>query len=104
MLTKIEVTQEDIRSGQRCDCTRCPLAVAVARKAPGAKQVSVSNGMAWFFARNPDEHSPVAELLSQAALPGEGRLFYVQFDQGKIVAPFSFDLDIPEEFLETNPC
>jgi hypothetical protein len=80
----IHVTQEDIDNGVRQDCRCCPVALALKRVARiqrvflGGVSLSPTK-IIWF--------------------PPEVKRFIERFDWRNTVQPFSFELDIPDEYL-----
>lgn len=83
MTMRIDVTQEDIDKGvKKCHCT-CPIALALKRQTRVAYEVSDDCVVA------------VTDRFAHG-LPEHASSFIRAFDMGLIVAPFSFELDIPE--------
>jgi hypothetical protein len=82
---RIEVTQEDIDNGLRGNCRQCPIALVVARST-GALYVSVNSGIQWSYFRGcvSPEH--------WRRIPLEVFRFMSDFDRGRPVEPFSFEL------------
>ncbi len=78
---KIEVTQEDIRNGQRGNPCECPIAIACHRAFPDASYVRIQS-IAFIDDRD-------------YAMPEESHDFMRKFDlQGpSAVSPFTFDLE-----------
>lgn len=96
MLIKIEVTKEDIEKGTREKCSTCPVALAVNRHL--AKQFFVK---AFRFSVDVWQNEP--RTLKYYCNPGHAIDEFIRyFDMGLPVQPFSFDLDIPSEFLITT--
>lgn len=93
MLTEtIDVTQDDIDNGERILCRRCPIARACNRK--GFGPVAVCDGAIY-----KDDGKGIFDLKSAvviANLPEEASRFYREFDQGKTVKPFSFQIQIDQ--------
>lgn len=89
---EIDVTQDDINNGLRCDADRCPIAIAVHRHEP-LKDALICG----VFGK--DEISGRPLLIRH--LPPEAKLFVVTFDQGLPVTPFKFKLtSFPKKLLE----
>lgn len=92
---RIEVTQEDIKDGVRGDCYTCPLARAIGRAMdlPGSAFVTLRSLYLDDFTRI-------------CWLPVAAAEFVTKFDLAKSAAePFSFDLEVPAEFLPNpTPC
>lgn len=88
---RIEVTQSDIDHGERGSCTACPIAIALERHL--GCHVTVQE--------NDTEVAPPCAWIriqrdgSQHQLPGSAESFIRRFDDGKSVAPFAFNLNIP---------
>lgn len=80
---RIEVTESDIVHGARWDCDNCPIALAIERATHQANCWSVL----WNRATSP---------LGTVWLPDEAKDFIDNFDNERPVAPFSFDVDLPE--------
>jgi hypothetical protein len=81
----IDVTQEDIDSGEPLSCNSCPIALAAERA--GFADVSVG-GYLWFV--NTDG------LRLRASIPPVALEFIGDFDNEETVVPFSFSVEIPE--------
>ena len=82
MKTTIEVTTEDIAKGQPCDGSFCPIALACDRL---GLVLAVCD----------------TELLDAGCnhvcdLPIEAQQFVRDFDDGRFVAPFCFEVELPE--------
>lgn len=85
---KIEVTQDDIKFGQRRKACECPVAQAIRRRIPSVFELSVGRtAVVIGFVKD----KPVATL----PLPHEVTRFINDFDTFEEVAPFSFELEIP---------
>jgi hypothetical protein len=78
---KIEVSQDDINFGRRRSTGYCPIALA-AQRTTGEKWIVGSN-MMW------KQDSPQDDNLYFAP---EVELFIKNFDEGKPVNPFSFEI------------
>lgn len=77
-MTIINITQEDIDSGCKGNCSLCPIALALSRTF-NTREVQVSNsyirvGEKWYF------------------IPIQARFFIRSFDTYRAVQPFSFEL------------
>lgn len=93
MLVTIDVTQQCIDDGVARDCQHCPIARAImARLADGFFVDVVSCGV-WIY-RTGSRRSVFNVLI-----PANAKAFIDDFDDGRPVFPFSFDLDIPTEYL-----
>lgn len=80
---KISVTAADIAEGQRMQCHRCPVALAVARA---------------FKLKNPDDvavaYSDIRIRTRSYSLPSAASKFIDRFDQGLKGRPFDFYLEV----------
>lgn len=91
---RIEVTQDDIDQGVRCDGNACAVAVAIGRAigtgidAPWYGHISVCD----------DE---IAIGSERFFVPTEVRQFIGWFDKGHVVNPFAFDLPIDDLVVPT---
>jgi len=73
----IEVTQKDIDNGIRCDIGNCPIALAMTRRFN--KRVTI--GQSYTLCND-----------KVVSLPFDARTFILEFDDGKIVQPFTFNI------------
>ena len=80
---RIEVTQEDIDKGVKENCVKCPVALSLRRLFPGEWEVDVGDDAIY---AGGNWYTP----------PDEAQEFIAKFDAGEPVAPFSFDVDLPE--------
>ena len=87
---RIEVTQDDIDAGRPNNNLSCPLALAISRAADKPASVGQCSGRT-FQAGN------VHATDRRFWLPAMATLFVREFDAGKQVSPFDFELD-----LQTN--
>jgi len=78
----VEVTAEDIANGTRASCANCPVARAVHRALGSPANVGLFEIWA---------NDPFRQVKTTRAV----RKFICDFDDGKPVAPFSFDIDVP---------
>lgn len=83
---KIDVTQADIDAGEKGDCGKCPIALAVDRAIPGAINISVGDDMIVFQLSGGYNGVLIGETPKVAVD------FIGLFDEGCRVQPFSFDL------------
>jgi hypothetical protein len=79
---RVEVTQEHIDRGEKMNCHDCPIALAVSAAlgqevTVGAEIVHLGKGLAY--------------------LPRSVSDWIVEFDLGGRVAPFVFDLEVPQQ-------
>lgn len=81
---KIEVTQEDIERGKRCDGLICPISQAV-KRATG-NTVCVSQNYFFLLSR--------ASSMDDFKLPQPAIDFIAAFDAGQPVEPFSFEVEV----------
>jgi hypothetical protein len=80
----VDVTQEDIDNGIPAHGTHCPVAIAIER-ATGGKYVGVAAGITF-----PNGNG------KSVVMPDFVHEWYLAFDYGKHVEPFSFDLKVPD--------
>lgn len=78
----ITVTQEDIDKGVISSCVACPIALAVGRFMPDSGFIVCANAI--------DFTSPLGDLIH---LPIEAVKFISDFDKGRPVQPFTFELE-----------
>lgn len=90
----IEVTKRDISLGIRRSSCYCPIAIATSRKIAEARQ---TRNFTFDVAREYANYIPpgMSVLDSQRVnLPSEAIVFVRDFDNGKPVNPFSFELEL----------
>lgn len=87
MSTVINVTAEHIAKGERQECTRCPIALAIESAIPEADYLAVYSTAAVFN---------VGDVIAEIALPAAAERFIHSFDLGYSPEPFSFELTYPE--------
>ncbi len=80
---RIEVTAEDIAAGERGKCLLCPIALAARRAGLETARVDLDT----------QHGESIADLIG-VLLPDECLKFIIDFDNGKPVAPFVFELDV----------
>lgn len=85
-MTTINVTQQDIDSGIKGDCSLCPVARAASRAFPHHK--SNVSGYHMYVMDQPGNR------WRQAVLPPPAWGFISAFDSGWEVLPFSFEVDL----------
>ncbi len=94
MLVRIDVTENEIRDGVRENCLCCPAARAINR---------VLNPVRYHVVVTEDRISirgnSSGSILFQCETPEVVDEFICEFDGDIEVEPFSFPLDIPQEFL-----
>lgn len=91
-IIKIEVTQEDIDLGIRCNSEACPVALAVLRVLPEFKShISVGTYMLYLW-ESAGEGKEYNEALYSIVLPEIARNMIRNFDTATPVMPFSFDI------------
>jgi hypothetical protein len=89
----VDVTQNDIAHGRRGLCRECPAALAMERA--GIVEPRVRNTELWL--RTAHEHR-----LVKVRLPESAAKFIDDFDANRTVEPFSFQIDIPDQFYRPN--
>jgi hypothetical protein len=83
----IEVTQEDIEKGERGECEKCALALAVSRVTKYRVEIGLYEA----------EFYDGPELcVGSSDLPIAAMVFVERFDNGHPVSPFTFPLEVPE--------
>jgi hypothetical protein len=82
---KIEVTQEKISRGARCQSDNCPIALAWEVAFPGCTHVRVTKAALVFW------RDAIGNCWS-AGLPPEATAFITAFDDGEPVSPFAFEV------------
>lgn len=92
MLVSVNLTFDHIEQGIAKSCETCPIALAILpHLAPGVTVHVMS-----------DVEFGLGEEIGSAELPWEAIRFIQRFDHGKKTVPFSFDLDIPAQFLSAG--
>lgn len=91
-MTTIEVTQQDIDTGFRLDCTQCPVARAINRGLSPGCVCGVGQGYIKICSPG------LAGRTVGIDMPPAVRRFINRYDTGKKTKPFTFDLNIPAEF------
>lgn len=91
MTVTVNVTQEDIDRGKPMDPSLCPVMYGVWRAGLHPKIYAV--GRSGFFGQHHDFKNP--PLIAPVAAVRE---FIDRFDDGKKVKPFSFEIEVPEDF------
>lgn len=90
---QITVTQDDIDNGAQCNCTDCPIALAV-RRATGGCGVQV--GQRWVDIYDTTDRWPVSAAAGSYSLPQSAQIFVETFDDDEggpaAVEPFAFEL------------
>jgi hypothetical protein len=83
----ISVTAEHIAAGEREKCEKCPVALAFLTALPRADRAVVTGfGVSLYR----------AGVKTRLRLPDAASDFISAFDNSDPVAPFSFDIEIPE--------
>lgn len=90
MKINVEVTQEDIRSGNKKSATTCPLALAISRSAATTVTVGIQGITFW---RIDKEWGYQGTEIKQ---PKDVADWRQRYDAGELVLPFGFTLDVPE--------
>jgi len=97
----ISVTQDDINSGVREDCNKCPVARAISRHFPG-EWVSVTGDTVSIYDNYDTEEDYYSGCVADYYLPESVAQFVSDFDKGKTVMPFEFVIDTDESHLEDD--
>lgn len=80
---RVRVEHWDIINGRRTAPDHCPVALAVRRQS-GRSKIAVSSYSV-----------DLLDGMKDAELPPEARQFVRDFDSGRPVKPFSFELELP---------
>ena len=94
MLFEIQVTQKDIEKGEVYACQNCPVALAFQR-ATGFHNLYV--GQTHFYA---DEPFSGSKKIRSRRLPESVIDKIAEFDDGECMDPFTFTIEIPDEWLK----
>jgi hypothetical protein len=86
MKLHINVTQQHIDRGKRCNSERCPVALSILEVLPETSYVSVDVRI---YVEPSDTYDYIA-----AESPDEVCRFTSAFDDGKPVSPFSFEVEL----------
>ena len=86
---RVEVTSEDIGSGERGDDELCPISYAIRRITGPDKKVSVSMEEIFIW-EGSDAYGDCFPT------PKPARVFLAAFDEGRPTSPFVFDLPLPQ--------
>lgn len=87
---KVTVKQWHIDHGQKKDCNKCPIALAVAEKFPDARWIDVTR----FNIQILFDPNITRKTSRHFALPQKAKAFINQFDNGFNVEPFSFNAEL----------
>jgi hypothetical protein len=98
MLMTINVTQTDITNGFARRCSACPVALAINRVLRYGARALVSSST-FNLHRTAFEDSQYVGCMPQEVGP-----FIKAFDRYAPVQPFSFQIDIPRQFLRDSLC
>lgn len=87
---QVSVTAEDIAKGKKMSCTDCPIARAVKRTCDeksvrGLRKIEIAKGYLKLYNRN---------YIQYYRLLDEAYRFYVAFDEGAVVQPLDFQLEL----------
>jgi len=89
MKLRVDVTQEDIANGRKRNPSACMVARAINRASEGMLQAQVCYEHGWL---GPELDGASVKL----PLKDSVKQLVVMFDQGMVVQPFSFELELPE--------
>lgn len=93
MPTTINVTRKDIADGVRSDCQKCPISKAINRVLNSGFKAEVFLFETEFYDANENKIDAVLN-------PDPAREFIVRFDNKDKLKPFSFEMEIPSEYLK----
>lgn len=82
----VEITMQDINAGRKCSTRGCPISSALRRK------FNTSNVFV-----GTDTLCVTDDFLTR--LPAPAMNFIDRYDYGQAVAPFAFELEVPEQLL-----
>ena len=82
---KIRVTKGDIAAGLRANCRTCPIARALQRRFRPT-EVKVCHQFASLI---------WGQTYHQAPMPIKAATWLLAFDQGHVMQPFTFEIDVP---------
>ena len=88
---KINVSDNDIIDGFRCDASECPITLAVRRLFPHASTVITVSAYVRLWFDLPDR-----TLVYKAFLPRSASRFMHAFDNLKVVVPFNFIMNLEQ--------
>ena len=95
MITTVHVTQEDIDQGKPREACGCPIVHAV-RRVCKATYIAATHGEVVLT----DHNSYIEDEDTRfVPLPEDATLFMAKFDNRMEVQPFSFQIDIPDQYL-----
>lgn len=83
-IAKIDVTLDDIAHGERSECSRCPIALAIKRECDDAIALDVG--------AEEVDITYACRTRARGLLPPEAQKFVEAFDGGNPVSPFSFEI------------
>lgn len=84
VLMLIEVTQEHIDAGKRAECGSCPVALAFKEAFPN-RMVRAGYGVLQAY--------QWGAYVFKARTPLDVQLFMLEFDEGRPVQPFTFEVE-----------
>lgn len=90
MIIEIFVSSKDIRLGNKKSCNSCPIALALMRVIEIRYLISV-------FEKKVEITS--SQSTFELDLPLVASQFIEDFDKGRVRTPFTFKMDIPNQFL-----
>lgn len=93
----IDVTQEDINEGFKCDCTFCPVARALARHIINTKVMYVLVDTEYMKLSRVGAKLADRTDIRICRTPDKARDFIYRFDDGDEVHPFQFTIQVPPE-------
>lgn len=93
--TKIAVTADHIKRGVAREYCGCPIALAINEKIEKSGYIAIVANRVRF------KHTIIhdKEILFSETIPRVASDFIGNFDSGRPVEPFEFEVDLPEEFL-----
>jgi hypothetical protein len=92
----VHVTEQDIAKGVKHQCDRCPVARAVTR---ATGKPCLASGFQLDFYESADAFEDDTVFASfEVPTPAPVKMFMQAFDRGEDVAPFAFEITMPDEW------
>ncbi len=85
---KVFITQEHIDKGVKSNCTECPTALAILEQ---CEVDTIEVGSLWVEVRRNCALCPY-----ELDMPSSLKRFIEKFDDGKLVTPIEFEIDLPK--------
>jgi len=98
-MTKIKVTKDHIKNGQKSNCENCPVALAINVILKQEYHSAISVNVISLYNSEEELKNDFWLPTIKINTPGAAGLFIYKFDRRRIVSPIEFDLDIPKELV-----